>query len=224
MKWLVAGVVLLLAALAGCGTPEPRVPEWRGAANAALADYVKQRLEGHAVAAARALTLAQERMRDGGDLDGLHTVLLARCAMNVALLQPADCGEFDRRNTGARAEALAYHALLTGRLQDDQIAALPQRYRAFAAALGANASAAQAVGSISDPVSLVVAAGVASRSGQAGQAVFAVSSAAARERGWRAAHRAHEEARARALEAEGRAVDAKDARVRLEALYGVPLP
>ena len=96
-------LLLLASMLAACGTPAPRPPEWRGVANAALADYIKQRLEGHAPAAARAYTLAQERMRDGGDLDGLHTVLLTRCAMDVALLLTTDCNEFVQRNEIGRA-------------------------------------------------------------------------------------------------------------------------
>ena len=37
------------------------------------------------------------------DLDGLHTVLLTRCAMDVALLMPPDCSEFTKRGNGARA-------------------------------------------------------------------------------------------------------------------------
>lgn len=56
-------LLLLALALAACGTPAPRTPQWRGMANAALADYIQQRLEGHASAAARAYALAQERMR-----------------------------------------------------------------------------------------------------------------------------------------------------------------
>lgn len=217
-------LLLLASMLAACGTPAPRPPEWRGVANAALADYIKQRLEGHAPAAARAYTLAQERMRDGGDLDGLHTVLLTRCAMDVALLLATDCNEFVQRNASARAEALAYHALLTGTLTQQQLAMLPERYRALGTAWLNNGPMAQAAIAISDPLSRLIASGIAARADRADDTLFAAVSDAARAQGWRAAHRAHESARIRLLDAQGRTAAAAALRARLQALYGTTAP
>ena len=214
--WAVLTTLALL--IAACGTSAPPAPQWRGAAQAALADYIKLRLEGQTVAATRAYALAQERMRDGGDLDGLHTVLLTRCAMDVALLLPPDCSEFVKRGDNARAEALAYHAFLTGTLTGSQIAALPERYRAVAAST-TDSSLAATISAIPEPVSRLIATGVATRAGRANEALLAASSDSARQQGWRAAHRAHEEARARQLEALGRTVEAAAAHARLRALY-----
>ncbi len=214
--WAVVTTLALM--VTACGTAAPPAPQWRGAAQVALADYIRLRLEGQTVAATRAHALAQERMRDGGDLDGLHTVLLTRCAMDVALLLPPDCSEFLQRGDNARAEARAYHAFLTGAPSTEQMAVLPERYRAVAALTSDNNLAA-AITAMADPVSRLIATGVAARAGRANEALLAASSEGARQQGWRAAHRAHEDARAQRLEALGRAVDAAAARARLRALY-----
>ena len=215
-----ASFLMVVVLLGACSAPGPREPEWRGAARSALADYVQQRLEGHA-GAARAYALALERMRDGGDLDGLHTVLLARCAMDVALLAMPDCGEFLQRAHPARAEALAYYDFLHGTLTLDRVAALPERYRAFAGAIMVSdgRSIAQPLAAIAEPVSRIVAAGVAVRAGRADDQVLMISASLARAQGWRTTHRAHEEARAAWLEGHGRSAEAAALRARLRALF-----
>lgn len=217
-----AFVALLLALLlAACGTPEPREPAWQGAARGALNDYVRLRLEGNDILAARTYSSALERMRDGGDLDGLHTVALARCAMDTALLKHGECSEFSLRAAGARAEALAYHDWLRGTLPASRIAQLPERYRAFAAAVASGQAGAvtAALRAISDPISRMVATGVAQQARLIDATALADSAQVARTQGWRAAHRAYEEARAQALDAAGRSAEAATVRARLRALF-----
>lgn len=216
---LAAAVLALL--LAACGTPGPREPEWRGAARGALNDYVRLRLEGHDVAAARTYNSALERMRDGGDLDGLHTVALAGCAMDAALLKQGACSEFSQRAAGARAEALAYHDWLQGALPASRVAQLPERYRAFGAAIasGQTVAVTAALRAISDPVSRMVATGVAHQARLLEATALADSAQVARTQGWRAAHRAYEEARAQALDSAGRSDEAATVRARLRALF-----
>lgn len=213
-----ATLTLLLAA---CGASGPREPEWRGAARGALNDYVRLRLEGHDAAAARTYNSALERMRDGGDLDGLHTVALAHCAMDAALLKGAECGEFSRRAAGARAEALAYHDWLLGTLPASRVAELPERYRMFAMALsgGHTPAVTTALRAISDPVSRMVATGVAQRTRRLEATALAESAQVARTQGWRAAHRTYEEARAQMLESAGQGGEAAAVRARLRALF-----
>lgn len=220
---LVATVLALL--LAACGAPAPREPDWRGAARGALNDYVRLRLEGHDAAAARTYISALERMRDGGDLDGLHTVVLARCAMDSALLKNAECSEFSRRATGARAEALAYHDWLLGTLPASRVAELPERYRVFAMTLasGQTPAVTTALRAITDPVSRMVATGVAQRTRRLEATALADSAQVARAQGWRAAHLAYEEARAQMLESTGQQTEAAAVRARLRALFAAEL-
>jgi hypothetical protein len=215
---LTAAFALLLAA---CGAPGPREPAWRGAASGALNDYVRLRLEGHDAAAARAYNSAIERMRDGGDLHGLHTVALARCAMDTALLKRGECSNFSQRAAEARAEALAYHEWLRGTLPAARVAELPERYRAFAATIaGAQAPAVTAaLRAIADPVSRMVATGVAQQARLLETTALAESAQIARTQGWRAAHRAYEQALAQALESAGQHEAAAAVRARLRALF-----
>ena len=216
---IITAVLALL--LAACGAFGPREPEWRGAAQGALNDYVRLRLEGQDAAAARTYNNALERMRDGGDLDGLHTVALTRCAMDAALLNSGECGEFSRRAAGARAEALAYHDWLLGTLPAARVTQLPERYRAFAAAVAGGQAVAvtAALHAISDPVSRMVATGVAHQARQLQASALTDSAQVARTQGWRAAHRTYEEARARMLDAAGQADEAAAVRARLRALF-----
>jgi len=59
---------------------------------------------------------------------------------------------------------------------------------------------------------------------RADDALFAAASDSARAQGWRAAHRAHESARIRLLDARGRTGEAAALRARLQALYGTTAP
>ncbi len=110
-------------------------------------------------------------------------VLLTRCALETAVLVAAEC-PLEAAFLTDPANA-AYHRLLTGETPraDD----LPKRYRSFAGALaeGATPAVTDAVSRIEDPVSRLVAVGIAFRRGLADTALLEVGAATSSAQGWK---------------------------------------
>jgi hypothetical protein len=132
MKALLPPLLMLL--LAGCAAPR-HADQWRYRAAEATLEYRDAFLEADDSLAAEAYEIAENAAKQSADLDPLARLYLSECALRLAVLDPSDCPRYrvlSRIHHDTSHDA--YHALISGRLQHDQIVALPPQYRAFAAA------------------------------------------------------------------------------------------
>jgi len=174
--------LLLLSLLCTACSSTP-APLWQETAHTQLVNYTETYLAGDDRFAAAHFEKALAEIRKTGDPTLMGRALLTRCALETAALAANDCtieSEFltDRENA-------AYHAFVTGRTAS--AADLPKRYRPVAAALGKSDSTAvsAAISEIDDPVSRLVAIGVAARCGKADAALFEIGASTAAAQGWK---------------------------------------
>lgn len=167
--------VLLLAA---CGS-KPQAPDWQVDAHGALQRYEQAYLEGDTRAAEAEFARARGDLASTGQAALVARAELTRCALQVASLVLEGCPGFEALRADAGAAERAYADYLQGAPVD--AALLPPQHRAAA---GSNGSAA-ALAQVADPLSRLVAAGVALRAGRADPQVLQVAVDTASAQGWR---------------------------------------
>jgi hypothetical protein len=180
--------VLLVAACAGGPPP----PDWQLEAHGALEAYKAAYLKGDAKSAASDFARARHELAATGRAELVAKAELMRCALETASLEFGDCPGFAPVAADAGPAARAYAAYLAGRWQGLDVALLPPAQRAVVA--GARA------GSIEDPLSRLVAAGVLMRTERIAPPDIVAAVEAASSEGWRrplVAWLGVEEARAR---------------------------
>ena len=173
---LIAGVVC--NALLACSSA-PKVPDWQLEAKGALERSVMAYLAGDTRAEAVEFARAKSEVSSTGRIDLIARAELLQCASHVASLVFAPCAGFERLKQDAGPAERAYADYLVGQLQPPDAALLPEPQRA--AATGADT----AIKSIIDPLSQLVAAGVAFQSGRASPSVVQMAVDAASSQGWR---------------------------------------
>jgi hypothetical protein len=165
---------------AGCSSGPP-APDWQINAKHSLERATAAWLVGDSRAADSEFTRARSQLARTGQPALVAQSELLHCAARVAALDYQGCPAFDTLAPDARPEQLAYARYLDGKASAADVALLPASQRALASA-GASASA---IGSATDPLSALVAAGVAFRRGEAGRATADAAIAHASRQGWR---------------------------------------
>jgi len=178
VRALPAVIALLLAACSSAPAPA-----WQVSAHDQLANFTATYLAGDDRFAAAHFEKALTEIAKTGDPALMGRALLIRCAVGIAALTDGDCavGPVYLKDP----ENAAYLALLAGR--SPAVKDLPKRYRAFAEALGrgrADTIAAE-VAAIDEPVSRLVAVGVAVHRGLFDAALLETGATTASENGWK---------------------------------------
>ena len=163
--------------LTACAKPQP--PDWQVNARGALERYEQAFLAGETRAADAEFARARGDLASTGQATLVARAELTRCAAQVASLVFEPCAGFEPLRADAGAAERAYADYLQGAPAD--AALLPAQHRAVA---GGKANAA-ALAQIADPLSRLVAAGVAVRSGQADPQVLQLAVDTASTQGWR---------------------------------------
>jgi hypothetical protein len=173
-----AAVVLVSLLLAACAG-KPPAPDWQVGARGALDRYQQAFLSGHTRAADAEFTRARQDLASTGQPTLVARAELTRCAVQVASLVFEPCAGFEPLRPDAAAAERAYADFLTG--QPSAADALPAPYRAVA---GGRADVAT-VAAIVDPLSRLVAAGVAMRTGRGSPELLQLAADTASAQGWR---------------------------------------
>ncbi len=174
-----AFVIILAAALAGCGS-KPRVPDFQMSAHDALERYTNAYMSGNARVEAAEFELARKELASTAQPGLVAGAELTRCALRVASLVLEPCAGFERLRADSPAAARAYADYLAGRIKPSEVGLLPVQHRPIASGQGASG-----VKAIEDPLSRLVAAGVLFRTGQATPEVLELATQTASAQGWR---------------------------------------
>lgn len=163
----------LLAACAGKTSPA-----WQSNAHVAINNHLAAYLEGRERVATQELLLARREVARTGDATQMARVELSACAAQIASLAATDCPAFTPLASDAAPPEKAYAAYLAGKTAGLDGSLLP-------AAQGQSLKGNPALGSIADPLSRLVVAAVAWRSGRlSGEGIRVAIDTAAGE-GWR---------------------------------------
>ncbi|MEQ1807492.1 MAG: hypothetical protein ABL900_19090 [Burkholderiaceae bacterium] len=166
--------------LAACAN-NPPPPDWQMNAKGSLERATEAYLSGNERIEAVEFARARAELARTGRADLLARAELARCAARVASLVFEDCPGFAALAQDAPPAQQAYAAYLTGQSTAQGSALLPPAQRDVAA----GKSPVQAWAGIDEPLSRLVAAGVALRTGRAEPALFALAVETASRQGWR---------------------------------------
>ncbi|GAP35152.1 hypothetical protein [Piscinibacter sakaiensis] len=148
----------LALALSGCAGGPP-APDWALEARSGLERFSRAELEGRGTVAQAEFARARAALAATGEPARVARAELLRCATRVASLDAEGCPGFDALAIDATAEDRAYAAYLAGRAGAADLAALPEAQRALAA----SGPSPEALRGAADPLSALVAAGVAVR-------------------------------------------------------------
>ena len=170
---------LAAAVLLGACSSGPRPPDWQVEAKSSMARSVAAYLEGNSRVEAAEFTRARSQLSRTGRADLLATAELLHCATRVASLVFEPCAGFEPLRLDATDAQRAYADYLRGQAQAQEIALLPQAQRAAAR------GDADALKSIADPMSQLLAAAVLLQTGRATPPVIAQAIDTASSQGWR---------------------------------------
>lgn len=184
------GLCLAFLLLVGCGSRT--TPEWVVAGSQQLETYKRQYLAGGSpVVAERHFQKALEELKKSGDLDLLGKAWLTRMALQVAALADPEEGEYGRVAAAEPNRANSnYYRFLNGNPAEVEGALLPAQYRSYLKALQQRDPAQaekEIVALADDPLSQLIAAGLAVRSGLESEAILLSAVNAASQNGWKRA-------------------------------------
>lgn len=171
--------------MTGCAT-KPPVPAWQGNAHGALESFSSAYLTGNTRVADQEFSRARLEISSTGKGDLLARAELVRCAARIASLEFDQCAGYQPLAPDAGARERSYAAFLTGRWQDVDASLLPAHHRAvLAAQWSGNGTGTGLVGTIDDPLSRLVAAGVLLQAGAITPADITAATDTASAQGWR---------------------------------------
>lgn len=186
MKRLLSLLSLLLL-LAGCSSKP--APAWIDVGHKQLETFKQDFLTGRAPSITEShFRRSIEEIKKSGDIDLLGRAWLTRMALQVAVLAQPDAGEYPKLDAAQKVPGnRAFYLFLTGAEADG--ADLPKPYRRFWMELpgGDGPKVAAAISGIDDPLSRLIASGVALRKGVVTEAMLTNSVADASQNGWKRA-------------------------------------
>ena len=182
--------VLGLLGLVSCSTTPP-VPDWQLASHGQMRLALQSYLVGDDRVAALELGRVRVEVAATGQLPLAARVELARCAVQVASLDFSPCVSYARFAQDAGPQERAYATLLAAdsvaNLASLEATQLPPSYAPVLPLFRRSATPATSasLGSVVDPLSRLIAAGVLLRTGQMGPADMSVALQTASDQGWR---------------------------------------
>ena len=174
-----AAAAIVLSACAA----SPKPADWQLEAKSSLERAVNAYLEGNSRIEAAEIARARREISSTGRVDLMARAELLSCASRVASLVLEPCAGFEKLRQDAPPAERAYADYLAGVLLPQDVALLPksQQIGAQAAINGAQA----AIDSIADPLSRLIAIGVAFQAGKASPAAVQAAVDTASAQGWR---------------------------------------
>ena len=182
------GTVVLLTACSN----KPLAPDWQSNALGSLKGFASAYMAGNTQVADFEFGRAKADIAATGRLDLIARSELVRCAVRVAALEFDDCqGVQTIATADVAAPERAYSAYLRAPKNDRapsldaaQIALLPEQHRAVAAPQDA-AKKTATLAAMPDPLSRLIAAGVAFQQGQLPPSGVDLAVTTASDQGWR---------------------------------------
>ncbi|MHB8771614.1 MAG: hypothetical protein ACYC7J_11485 [Syntrophales bacterium] len=178
---------VLLLLLASCG---PRPVPWLMEGHQRLENFKTDFLAGRpAVVTEMRFRKAAEEIKKSGDLDLLGKLWLTRMALQVAVLEEPEEGEFPRIDAADPVPANRNFLLFLRGDPAAEEALLPERYRGILPSLrgGNTAELTAAAAKIDDPLSRLIVAGVALRNHRESEALLLLAVETASRNGWKRA-------------------------------------
>lgn len=172
-RFLALALSALLLACAGKTSPS-----WLSNSHTALNAHLAAYLSGRERVATQELLLARREVARTGDATMMARVELTACAAQIASLATSDCPAFTPLAADAAPAENAYATYLSGKTEGLDSSLLPPAQRQ---SLSRNPT----LNNIADPLSRLVAAAVAWRSGRLSAEGIAVAIDTAASEGWR---------------------------------------
>ena len=183
-------LLFLILLLSGCGS-KPPVPSWIAAGHQQLENYKQDFLTGRPAPIMEShFRSAVEEIKKGGDVNLLGKAWLTRMALRIAVLKEPEDGDYLKVEAVESVPANRnYYLLLKGGAVAPDISLLPEPYRPFWTALrsGDAAKTVEAIAIIDNPLSRLIAAGLAARHKLETEAMLQTAVETASQNGWKIA-------------------------------------
>jgi hypothetical protein len=190
MKRNLGIVYVLLIVIVSAGCSARAAPDWKRHSFNYLARSKHYYLTGDRHKADRYFEKSVEEIRKSGNLTVLSRAYLTRCSLEVAVLIPFSCYDFDRIDKIEPDPVhRTFYLFLSGALDTLDADMLPRRYARVASAVrsGSPAEVNVALHKIDDPLSRVIAAGVAVSLDMFDESTLHIALDTASEQGWKLA-------------------------------------
>lgn len=186
----IACLLLFSLLLGGCGSKP--TPVWVITGNQQLESFKQQFLTGGSPSIAeRHFQRALEEIKKAGDLDLLGKVWLTRMALEVAVLKEMNAGEYLKVAAALPVPANRnFYLFLKGEKDAVDRSLLPSQYASFVGAFqrGSLVETERAIAAMQDdPLSLLIAAGIAVRDTGESETLLKVAVDTASQNGWKRA-------------------------------------
>jgi hypothetical protein len=183
------GLLFLLLVIAGCSSKP--APVWIDAGYQQLETFKRDYLTGRPPLVTELhFKMATEEIKKSGDLDLLGKAWLTRMALQAAILEEVAADEYEKIDAASSVPANRnFYLFLTGKSGRVDDALLPAQYRPFLKALRNRDAGAvvKTMTGIDDPLSRMIAAGLAVRSGIENESLLQAAGETASQNGWKRA-------------------------------------
>ncbi len=185
----ILGLLFLFLCIAGCSSKP--APAWIAAGHQQLEAFKKDFLTGRPPLVTELhFKMATEEIKKSGNLDLLCKAWLTRMALQAAALEEIAEGEYGKIDAASAVPANRnFYLFLTGKSDQVDDALLPSQYRPFLKALqkGDDAIVVQRIREIDDPLSRLIAAGLAVRRGPENEPLLQAAAETSSQNGWKRA-------------------------------------
>lgn len=185
-------LLFLLLLMAGCSSKP--APVWIAAGHKQLETFKQDFLTDRSpVITEIHFRNAVEEMKKGGDADLLGKAWLTRMALQIAVLTETDAGDYPKIEAAEAVPANAnFYRFLKGDTAAVNVSLLPESYRPFWETVrnGDAAKTAAAIAAIDDPLSRLIASGLAVRHEREKEEILRTAVVTASQNGWKRALRA----------------------------------
>lgn len=179
---------LIVVVVAGCASKH--IPEWKSASFRYMEAFKTHALSGDEQTAEMYFSRAVAEIKKSGDLEVLARAHLLKYALRAAMLDPpGDNTYMVIRDMKDSREDAAYFAFLTEGPEKADASILPTQYRPLIAAFqrGAQGEVNAALTNIEDPLSRLIATGIAVTHGYFNEDTLMLASDTASREGWKKA-------------------------------------